>query len=344
MRCVHEAQLHDENCFVTLTYNDKYLPKNGSLLKRDMELFFKRVRKHYLHPPKFSSKEEKNLWYQAYGIRYYYCGEYGEKHERPHYHVCFFNFSFPDAKYWKTENGNKHYRSETLENLWSHGDDRDPIGHALIGPLTYHSAAYAARYVMKKITGKKAPDHYQGRLPEYTEMSNRPGIAKNWYEKYKNTDVFPRDYIELNGFKHKVPKYYSRNYELTNPEEYGKLRLDRQERAKKHSTDDPALLRAAEKLQQAYDKQLKRNYEKSTTGDNQCLKSYNSSQYAIPKPGRSLNRSPHTIKLKPFARFKARSTTPNPLSVNTLETFPSGISVNMMIQMESLLPNRPPNQ
>ena len=43
LRCVHEAQVHDENCFITLTYNNENLPKDGSLNKRDFQLFMKRL-------------------------------------------------------------------------------------------------------------------------------------------------------------------------------------------------------------------------------------------------------------------------------------------------------------
>lgn len=70
-RCLMEAQLYDmEPMFVTLTYNDDHLPECG-LLKRDLQLFFKRLR-HYV--PAF---------------RYFACGEYG-KRGRAHYHIIFF--------------------------------------------------------------------------------------------------------------------------------------------------------------------------------------------------------------------------------------------------------------
>ena len=38
IRCMHEASMYELNSFVTLTYNDKFLPANGSVSKREMQL------------------------------------------------------------------------------------------------------------------------------------------------------------------------------------------------------------------------------------------------------------------------------------------------------------------
>lgn len=238
---MHEASLYEKNCFITLTFSDDKLNEKSSLVKSDFQNFMKRLRKEFYG----NSKGD---------VRYFHCGEYGENFARPHHHACLFNFDFPDKTLWKSSDGGNLYRSRTLEKLWT-------FGYSTIGSVTYESAAYVARYVTKKINGKLAPGHYQGRLPEYTTMSRRPGIARDWYEKYKNTDVFPRDYIVLNGVKGKVPKYYNRIYELTNPEEYGMLRENRIAKAKINPNNHPDRLAAAEKIQAAFDSQLKRSYE-----------------------------------------------------------------------------------
>lgn len=242
IRCVHESSLYDSNCFITLTFDDKKHNHLNTLVKSDFQNFIKRLRKHFYGNTKSD-------------VRYFHCGEYGEKFGRPHHHACLFNFDFPDKTLWQNKEGNNLYRSKTLEMLW-------PFGNSTIGAVTYDSAAYVARYVIKKINGKLAPDHYQGRLPEYTTMSRRPGIARAWYEKYKNTDVFPRDYIVLNGIRSKVPKYYNRCYELTNPDEYCTLRAARIEKAKLNPNNDPDRLAAAEKIQLAKDSLITRKYEK----------------------------------------------------------------------------------
>ena len=84
VRCIHEAQLHKDNCFITLTYNDEHLPSPPSLSVRDFQLFMKRLRKRF-----------------GKGIRFFHCGEYGEKYGRPHYHACLFGFDFPDRVQFK---------------------------------------------------------------------------------------------------------------------------------------------------------------------------------------------------------------------------------------------------
>ena len=122
IRCVHEAQMHEENCFITLTYNKESLPADGSLRKRDFQLFMKRLRKEC-----------------GEGIRYYMCGEYGAKYERPHYHICLFGYDFKDKYIWDERDKVPLYRSTKLEKLWT-------LGFSTIGEVTFQSAAYVAPY------------------------------------------------------------------------------------------------------------------------------------------------------------------------------------------------------
>lgn len=192
IRCVHESQMHEKSSFLTLTYSDEHLPEGGTLDKRAFQLFAKRARKE-LGP-----------------LRYFHCGEYGDEFARAHYHACLFGQDFySDRKLLEEKNGYRYYTSATLEKLW-------PFGHSMIGELTFESAAYVARYVTKKITGPKAEAHYGGKLPEYTTMSRRPGLASTWLDKFIN-DVYPHDYVVINGRKMKPPKYYDRKYEKIAP-------------------------------------------------------------------------------------------------------------------------------
>lgn len=190
MRIMHEASLHETNCFLTLTYDDENCPGDMSLDKKHFQDFMKRLRKEH----------------NGRILRYYHCGEYGDTTHRPHYHVCLFNYDFPDKVYYKTtETGNNLYTSQEAEKIWG-------MGFAPVGDLTFESAAYTARYVMKKVTGKNADDHYKGRQPEYTTMSRRPGIGKNWYNQWA-TDVYPHDFTVVNGKKMRPPKAYDTYYE-----------------------------------------------------------------------------------------------------------------------------------
>lgn len=189
VRCVHEASLYDRNCFLTLTYDDKHLPPNLSLDKTHFQKFMKRVRKKY-----------------GQGIRYYHCGEYGEEMGRPHYHALLFNHAFSDQKRFSERNGITIYTSDALSELW-------PYGFAVSGEVTFESAAYVARYIMKKITGDMAEGHYGGRLPEYTTMSRGSkklgtgGIGKGWFDKF-DEDVYPHDRVIVRGYPARPPRFY----------------------------------------------------------------------------------------------------------------------------------------
>lgn len=248
IRISHEAQLHEKNCFLTLTYDDKHLPPDGSLHIDHFQKFMKRLRFHYGK------------------LRFFHCGEYGEKFSRPHYHACLFGFDFDDKTLWKTIRGNKLYTSKKLQEIW-------PQGFSTIGDLTFESAAYVARYVTKKITGKNAESHYEkldhyGEYKpitrEYTTMSRRPGIGKEWFDKF-NSGVFPSDFIIMRGKKIKPPKYYDTLYERLSPSEHLQLKNQRKAIAKLHSDNNtPDRLEVREFIQQEKSKQLKRSYENGT--------------------------------------------------------------------------------
>lgn len=196
LRVMHEASQHEDNCFVTLTYDDSHVPADGSLRYRDFQLFMKRVRKCF----------------RPLLVRFYMCGEYGGDLGRPHFHCALFGVGFRgDRKYWrKSESGSKCYRSALLESLWT-------LGSSEIGELTLESAAYIARYCLKKVNGDLADGHYREvdsssgeitwRVPEFTRMSLRPGIGANWFDKYCG-DVFPHDRVVAGGVKYKPPRYY----------------------------------------------------------------------------------------------------------------------------------------
>lgn len=247
LRCMHESTLYSRNSFITLTYNPKSLPSNGSLQLRHFQLFFKRLRKKY-----------------GKGIRFFHCGEYGEKNFRPHYHACIFNFDFDDKILWKTNNGISLYTSQNLNNLWSDPDTNEPLGFCTVGNVTFESAAYVARYIMKKITGEKSAAHYNGKKPEYVTMSRRPGLGKGWYDKYKS-DCYPSDFLIHRDKRIKPPKYYDRQYELDSPEEYAIIKSIREENAKLNTDNSPARLKVKCLVKKSQLRELKRTYESSET-------------------------------------------------------------------------------
>lgn len=255
IRMVHEASLHEENCFLTLTYRDADLPGDLSLDKDHFQKFMKRMRKHYA--PK--------------RIRFFHCGEYGnspyETLGRPHYHAIIFGHDFQDKELFSNREGNKLYTSRELDLLWKKG-------FATVGAVTWQSAAYVARYVTKKMTGDKGDYHYYkaspvtGELfpvePEYATMSRRPGIGRDWYEKY-STDLFPHDHVVHDGKELKIPRYYESIYEVENPDEFERIRKERRKKGRAKVRDNtPERLAVREFCKHKQVERLTRGYENET--------------------------------------------------------------------------------
>lgn len=245
VRCMHEASMHKQNTFITLTYNNENLPKDLSITKRELQNFFKRLRKN-----------------TGIKFKYFACGEYGDENKRPHYHAILFGIDFEDKQlHSKSKNGDLYYTSKTLEKAWSNPKTKKPIGFAIIGDVTFQSAAYVARYVMKKRkgdddqidpkTGKTNKEYYMradenGELhivePEFCLMSRgsgreqdtdlfRYGIGRAWLEKYKNdTD---KDFITINGNKMRLPKYYDSVLEAKDEMNMLERKLERSKKIQK---------------------------------------------------------------------------------------------------------------
>lgn len=202
LRALHEAHMHDSNSFVTLTYAPEFLPNDYGLQKDHHQRFLKRLRKS-IDPVK---------------IRYLMCGEYGEEYGRPHYHFLIFGYDFPDRVFWKEQNGNRLYRSPSLEKLW-------PFGHSSVGNVTAQSAMYVAGYVTKKVKGKeleqidpetglkpyelvdKETGEIYARQAEYAEMSRRPGLGRTFFEKYAS-QLLRDDAALLGDSDIRLPEYY----------------------------------------------------------------------------------------------------------------------------------------
>lgn len=255
MRCVHEASLYEKNCFVTLTYSDVHLPRSGSLEKVELSGFIKRLRKRH-----------------GAGIRFYACGEYGGQFGRPHFHVCFFNFEPADAKLWSVRDGVRLFVSADLDALWNRG-------FVTVGEVNFESAAYVARYVMKKLTGAQAEaiqvdgapgpysrlDEETGEVyqvaPEFTLMSRRPGIGKPWLDRYM-ADVYPGDFVVLRGVKMKPPRYYDDQYGKVFIDAHAEMKAERRRKGRGQAWNNtPARLQVREKITLSRLSRLKRIVE-----------------------------------------------------------------------------------
>lgn len=218
-RCLLELQDHDEAYFVTFTYDNDHLPVvesideetglislRSTLVKEDMQRFFKRLRKHQK-------------------VRYFMCGEYGSDTLRAHYHAIIYGLHIPDLKFYKQNfNGDNLYTSEWLSDLWHNK------GYVIIGGVTWESCAYVARYIMKKQTGKNAPYEKLGILPEYVAMSRRPGIGRAYYDEHKK-EIYENEFIHISttkgGKKLRPSRYYDKLYDADFPEDFEKIREKR---------------------------------------------------------------------------------------------------------------------
>lgn len=166
--------------FITLTYDNAHLPISNkgfkNLSKRDLQLFFKRLRKSH---PQGSTP-----------IRYYAVGEYGTTYRRPHYHIILFNAEI-----------------ELIQPAWSLAGKC--IGEVHYGKVSGASIGYCLKYISK---GRTVPAHRNDdRQAEFSLMSK--GIGSNYLTpetiEWHKADLVNRLYLTLDdGKKASMPRYY----------------------------------------------------------------------------------------------------------------------------------------
>lgn len=254
IRMTHEAQMHENNCFITLTFNPESLAARGhnGLDKTEFQKFMKRLRKHLGQIEVDKIKTEK--WYlelpgrgegytkadarkearkKAPKVRFFHCGEYGEKNGRPHYHAILFGYDFSDKVYLTTVGGHIYWHSPMLRKIWDYG-------HNVVAGVSFESCAYTARYITKKQTGEGTDEFYtdpetgEVYLREYCTQSRHPGIGATWYEKHGMSDVHNNDYIvpmDKPNLKMRPPRYYDKLLNDKNPELFEQIKEARAARA-----------------------------------------------------------------------------------------------------------------
>jgi len=188
--------MHEANSFITLTYDDEHFAP--SLNYKDFQLFMRRLRK-------------------ARGkVRFFCCGEYGDKFGRAHFHALLFGVTFARDR----TIGDELYESNELSKLW-------PAGMSSFGDVTFQSAGYVARYAHKKITGPMAKEHYErvdlstgeviDVVPEFGHMSLKPGIGRPWFDRFWRDVYLARDGCVVNGKVLPSPRYYDTLLESRDP-------------------------------------------------------------------------------------------------------------------------------
>jgi len=175
-RARHEISMHQDNCFLTLTYDDDNLPSE-LIVKKPFQDFMKRLRQ----------KSKKKLLYMV-------SHEYGTKLLRPHHHCIIFGWEPPNQEYLKmTKSGHPLFTSPELSDLWPHG-------HHSIGEANEKTAYYIASYALK---GRQHELVAQGgeihQVHDQFDCSKRPGIGleylkKNYKQMINSGDPLPRYY------------------------------------------------------------------------------------------------------------------------------------------------------
>lgn len=171
-RIKKEYSVSESAIFITLTYNNEsitYGSEKPTLVKRDLQLFFKRLR-----------KKVKKV-YPEKRVRYYSVGEYGGITGRPHYHAIIFNMHICD--------------SQLVDSSWS-------LGHVQVGTVTDNSIAYVTKYLINQ-------EHdFEGRQRPFANMSLKPGIGES-YLKYKaHHRLNDLATVTLRGYRFSMPRYY----------------------------------------------------------------------------------------------------------------------------------------
>lgn len=182
-RCVAEAQKHLFNYFLTLTYDDSNNP--GVLVKKDLQLFNKRLRNNFGD------------------FRFFACGEYGDQTARPHFHELIFcdRDFFQDKVLWSKKGAYSLYNSVSLDGVWSKG-------FAVIGTMTVSAASYCAKYCLK------------GGDNGFILMSRRPGLGDSFFNEEfeaKSTGVLVLPTGEGSSIHAGFPRYFKDKKGIANP-------------------------------------------------------------------------------------------------------------------------------
>lgn len=248
IRSIHQAQMHRDNSFITLTYSDENLT-SSKLKYIDFQLFAKRLRdkifrdfiKVYGKQNWHSlSKQQKKETYEPLKISIFVTGEYGDKTKRPHWHAIIFNWRPHDTKlHYTNHRGDKVFTSETLSTLW-------PSGHAEIGSVTIESAGYVARYAAKKLGHGKDDEHD---FHPISKKSAHQAIGKKWLEKYYK-DVFSYGLLVLpDGQTSSIPRYYEKWLQKNHPDEW-KIYVTKTKQAKMELASKKSTLESQEYIRQ----------------------------------------------------------------------------------------------
>ena len=182
LRLQCEALMSKSVWFVTLTYQDEFLPcvqdtGEVTLCKQDVSSFIKRLR-NYL--PK---------------LRFFACGEYGDKFGRPHYHILlFFKELVTEDDVFDASSRCWHYNDKSLNPVHVDGFNESV-------------AKYVSKYVIKQLGTYQNKDIQQ----PFALMSLRPGIGAGIITKEYSDNIRSLNQhfmSDMQGYRYAVPRYY----------------------------------------------------------------------------------------------------------------------------------------
>lgn len=180
-RCVLHASLYKDNCFLTLTYDEKRKGYHNELEYSDIQNFKKRFRQHVWR----TNKKR---------IEIFNVHEYG-KHGKKHWHLIVFNYDFADKTVFSKTAETTLFTSKELERFW-------PFGFNTVGDVTAASAMYTALYVNK--------DFKNGNLTNGKKSkSNHSGIGKAYFLQHYR-QILTLGYVPVDGRKLPVPRYFQK--------------------------------------------------------------------------------------------------------------------------------------
>lgn len=181
MRCVLHASLSNENCFLTLTYDEKKEGYHNDFNYKDIQDFKKRLRSHIWRT------EKKRA--QIFNVH-----EYG-KNGKKHYHLVVFNYQFKDRTLHTKSKGNPLFISKTLSKLWQHGL------HS-IGDVTEASAMYQAQYSQKDVK-------YGNSNNEKKAHSKHAGIGRDYFLAHYS-QILRLGYVPFGQQQAPIPRYFEK--------------------------------------------------------------------------------------------------------------------------------------
>lgn len=244
-RCLLELEQHKSAWFLTLTFDDEHLAKDAYTGKSHYVLDFpvdistgQNLRPATVDVVDIQRFMKRLRDYTGQPLRYFACGEYGEESNRPHYHLIIFGLDLPryvpgspdsDLQFWKYSKSkikgmyNMIFTSKTVSACWKNG-------LAVLGSVTFESCAYVARYTLKKSDAQELVD--LGCKKPFITMSRKPGIARDYYEKFKDS-IYQYDEVIVRkmgeAFPCKPSQYFDRLYDLDNHEDMERIKAHRKE-------------------------------------------------------------------------------------------------------------------